>query len=625
MHILSLPHKVMLAAGFVVLTIITLVAVFLVDKPVKFSYAGETCVQQLTLFPGQTRPTGDFGFEVTPRHIFRIGHIQVASLETCFTATKAPTPGVTKVSVGLFGGWLGKKTYAVDVPSPAIADTQVLSQPVPTAKPLAITLNTTDVIFEYGLVIDNASAACPIKESVVYCEIADLNLLQGKAYTMRLDRLFGGKKVSTVVEKDIQTLIATSVTGASIQNGQVIYDKPKSFTVTFDKDIINADITVKDNNDVAAIAASQISGKQATITVGEDLKRNTTYHLGVDGLEAADGSTLTDPYSIDFFISDGPKVTNVSVGTTGAPLTQTVTISFDQPLLADQDITKLVAIKGINATITKKNNQIQVSYSNAPVCTDFTMSIAAGLLSNYSVVQNNSWSFSTRTVCHITTTIGYSKDGRAIVAYIFGTGSKTILYTGAIHGNELSSKYLMDAWINELEVNARTIPTDKKIIVVPVINPDGVAANRRNNSNNIDLNRNFDTSDWQTDIVSPSNQPIAGGGGASSMSEPETKAIAAYTALLRPRLTMSFHGSAAYAIGNQAGDSASLAATYASMTGYTNQTGNSSNAFGYVITGTYDDWIAERLGLPSVLIELASSTNAEFSRNKAALWAMVKA
>lgn len=615
----------MLAAGFVLLVIVTLVAAFLVDKPVKFSYAGETCVQQLTLFPGQTRPTGDVGFETTPRHVFRIGHIQIASFETCFTATKAPRTGVTKVSVGLFGGWLGKKTYAVDVPTPVVADTQVLSQPIPTAKPLAITLSSTDTIFDYGLVIDDVTAACPIKDSALYCNVSELNLVQGKAYTMQLARLFDGKRVSTVIEKEIQTLVATSVTGASVQKGQVVYDKPRSFSVMFDKDITSVGITMRDKDGLAMPSTSQISGKQAIITVGEDLKRSTTYQLGVDKLEAVDGSTLTDPYSVEFFMSDGPRVTNVSIGATGVALTQTVTVTFDQTLLADQDITKFVTVKGLSATVVRKNNQIQVSYVSAPICTDFSINVAAGLSSNYGVVQNTAWSFSARTICHTVTTIGYSQGGRAILAYVFGTGSRTVLYTGAIHGNELSSKYLMDAWINELEVNARTIPSDKKIVVVPMINPDGVALNRRNNSNNIDLNRNFDTSDWQTDIVSPSNQPIPGGGGITSMSEPETKAIAAYTALLRPRLTMSFHSSAAYAIGNQAGDSASLAATYASMTGYTNQTGNSSNAFGYVITGTYDDWIAERLGLPSVLIELASSTNAEFSRNKSALWAMARA
>ncbi len=70
-------------------------------------------------------------------------------------------------------------------------------------------------------------------------------------------------------------------------------------------------------------------------------------------------------------------------------------------------------------------------------------------------------------------------------------------------------------------------------------------------------------------------------------------------------------------------DSASLAATYSSLSGYRNMTGV-EGAFSYPITGTYDDWIREELGLPSVLIELSSVSDSQFSRNKTALWAMVK-
>ena len=86
---------------------------------------------------------------------------------------------------------------------------------------------------------------------------------------------------------------------------------------------------------------------------------------------------------------------------------------------------------------------------------------------------------------------------------------------------------------------------------------------------------------------------------------------------------MSFHGSAGYAIANQAGDSAALASIYSQLSGYSNMTGNSS-AFSYSITGTYDDWMRENYGFTSVLIELSSNSSSEFSRNKTALWAMAR-
>jgi len=86
---------------------------------------------------------------------------------------------------------------------------------------------------------------------------------------------------------------------------------------------------------------------------------------------------------------------------------------------------------------------------------------------------------------------------------------------------------------------------------------------------------------------------------------------------------MSFHSSASYVIANDAGDSATLAAAYSQLTGYRNMTGV-GGAFSYPITGTYDTWLYEKYGLTSLIIELSSSTNAEFSRNKAALWAMAR-
>jgi predicted deacylase len=198
-----------------------------------------------------------------------------------------------------------------------------------------------------------------------------------------------------------------------------------------------------------------------------------------------------------------------------------------------------------------------------------------------------------------------------------------VLYVGSIHGNEYSTKYLLDEWIDELETNANNIPDNRKLVVVPLLNPDGLARSSRYNAGGIDLNRNFPTEDWQKNVYSPSNQLITGGGGSTSLSEPESKAIANLSTQLRPILTMSFHGSAGYAIANQAAGSAALAAKYAQMTGYNNMTGV-SGAFSYPITGTYDDWLREKYGLKSILIELSSNTYSEFSRNKAALWEMVK-
>ncbi len=619
-----LPLKLTIPTG--VLLVIIFTVAFFVDQPIQFSYASTTCARQVTLLPSLSRPSGESDFSAKTTETFKLGSVELISLKTCFIAKTAPQASVAKVSVAPFGGWFGKTTFVLNVPKPPIAYIDTLLKPIPTTKPLAIDLSSADRIFGYQLEIADKIALCPLNHSTVNCDIAPLGLTQGASYVARLVRVFDDKKVDLVAKKSLTMLTATSVLTSSVSQGQTVYEKPKSFTVGFDKDVLKAEIAlykVEADKRTEVTSSSVFTDKHATLSFTDELARGAAYELSIDKLEAKDGSTLAGLYKTNFKVSGGPKVTAVNIGKTGAALTQTVVLTFDQPLSDTQDISQFISLKGVASTISKKDNQVFVSYVNAPKCTDFTIGIVGGLQSKYDVTQNLPWSFGSRTICHSVSTIGYSKDGRPITAYLFGSGGRIVLYTGSIHGNELSAKRLMLAWIDELELNARIIPADKQIIVIPALNPDGVVAVRRNNSNNVDLNRNFDTADWQKDITSPTNQPIENGGGTAPMSETETQAIAAFTARLQPRLTMSFHSVAGYAIANQGGDSLSLAATYAQMTGYQNMTG-SVGAFDYSISGTYDDWIREKLGLPSVLVELASSTSAEFSRNKAALWTMAR-
>lgn len=602
-------------------------AVIYSDKSVQFSYAGVTCVRQITVLPDLTRQSDESGFAVQPAKVVKVGDLAVMSLQTCFSAQTAPKPGQSKVSVTLFGGWFGKTTFVIGVPPPPVANMSVFSKPAPSTKPLAIELSGADTIFDYQLEVDDKTTTCPLREATIHCDIVPMELVQGEQYLAQLVRVFDDKKVGTIAKENITMLAATAAVKSSVAEGQTIYEKPKSFIVEFDKEVVRADVSllkVEEGDKRTKVPSTTVlEGKRITLNISEDLARDSSFEFVIEKLEAKDASTLGVPYKTTFRVSGGPKLTAVSSAKTGAPLSQTVVLTFDQPLSDTQDITKFISAKGVVATISKKDNQAFVRYVNASKCTDFTISVTAGIQSKYEVGQNTPWSFGGRTICHSLSTIGYSKNGHPITAYIFGSGSQTILYTGAIHGSEISTQRLMYAWVDELEANARNIPANKTLVVVATINPDGVAAGTRNNANNVDLNRNFATSDWQKDITSPSNQPIENGGGTVPMSEPETQAIAAFTSQLRPRLTMSFHSIAGYAIANQAGDSNTLATLYAQMTGYQNMTG-SSGAFDYSISGTYDDWIREKLGLPSVLVELASGTYSEFSRNRAALWAMAR-
>ena len=71
-------------------------------------------------------------------------------------------------------------------------------------------------------------------------------------------------------------------------------------------------------------------------------------------------------------------------------------------------------------------------------------------------------------------------------------------------------------------------------------------------------------------------------------------------------------------------DSTKFANTYTRLSGYRNTTGQTGATFEYSISGTWDDYLAQKLGLASILIELGSHSYHQFERNQQAMWAMVR-
>ncbi len=618
---LSLTKRVVLLVSFLVLAGYGLI--FGLSKPVDFAYSGRDCVRQLTLFPSVMKQVNESGFATVFSDTVTVGGYPVASLRTCFVPTQAPEPGKTIVSVSPFGSWFMAKQFAVNVSeAPAVKISDFVDKTLPVTRPVEIGLDGPDEVFEYKFTVGDKSVDCEHKDSTLHCDIEALGLAQGETYQASLARYFNGEKMNEIGKGDIITLKALTPVGASVSSGQTIYDKPASFVFEYDKklDVVEATLTTKEGQPVEI--TTSIDDKKAVVTPKAELTRNAEFTLTLKKVEAVDGSALAEPAVVPFIMSGGPKVTGISIGSTGVALGGTITITFDQDVANFSAVSSIVSIAGIQAQLSGNGKRLIISYS-ANICADFSIVVKKGLKSPVDVVQEDEWKFNGRTICYSVQTIGYSVQGRAINAFVFGSGSKTILYTGAIHGNEQSSRLLMNAWISELDANARSIPAGTQIVVIPSVNPDGVAANTRANANNVDLNRNYDTSDWQTDVQTVNGDPYPGGGGSAPGSEPETQALMAYTTALAPALTMSYHSSASYAIANQCGNSASLAQTYANLTGYSNMTGV-SGAFSYQITGTYDDWICERLGRASILIELSTSYSAEFARNKAALWAMAR-
>lgn len=599
--------------------------IFGLEKPVSFSYGGSSCARQFTLFPGIHKVSGN-EFEVNYGNPITIGSLTIASRTACFTPLVTPSVGEVKVSTSPFGWALMRKTFTIAVGAPPVANTQVLNEPIATTRLLQIPLSEDDRVFSYSVDINENTASCMPGQKAVECDIPALKLSQNKKYDAKFIRHFRGVNEETLAERSVRTLPAVRVIKSTIKPSSTIYSKPKTITLSLDKEIVTANVSlayVKGKERLPLTVKSSVQAKSLKIELPE-LPRSTTFELLVGSVEAVDGSGFESPYKLGFKTSGGPKVTTVSVGSFGVAAGTTAAITFDQALLPEQDTKKLITATGGASIVRKSGNQIFVSLANVPRCGNFSIVVAKGVKSKYGVVSNSSWRHNGRMVCHTVTTIGYSSEGRPIPAYHFGTGSRTVVYTGAIHGNEYSTKLLMERWINELEANVKSIPSNKSVVIIPQINPDGVNSGSRVNARNVDLNRNFATNDWKKDITTVNNTLFPGGGGKTAMSEPETKALAAYIQRIRPVLILSYHSVGSLVAANQAGSSGSLASQYARLSGYRNATGQSDDAFEYSISGTADDWYAQKLGTASILIELGSHSYDQFYTNQQAMWAMLK-
>lgn len=127
------------------------------------------------------------------------------------------------------------------------------------------------------------------------------------------------------------------------------------------------------------------------------------------------------------------------------------------------------------------------------------------------------------------TEVGRSVQNRPIVAFASGPSDAAlrVLVVGAIHGDETAGMRIARRLI-------RAAPIRRvHLVVVPTINPDGVAANTRGNARGVDLNRNFPF-DWR---------PLTGGeySGRGPLSEPESRAAHQLILEAKPDITIWFH------------------------------------------------------------------------------------
>ncbi|PRX55074.1 M14 family metallopeptidase [Flagellimonas meridianipacifica] len=89
-------------------------------------------------------------------------------------------------------------------------------------------------------------------------------------------------------------------------------------------------------------------------------------------------------------------------------------------------------------------------------------------------------------------TIGKSENGQLIYSITLGTGEKKVLMWSQMHGNESTTTKAVLDLVNFLSSNSdisNEILKNCKLVILPMLNPDGAKAYTRVNANEVDLNR----------------------------------------------------------------------------------------------------------------------------------------
>lgn len=221
--------------------------------------------------------------------------------------------------------------------------------------------------------------------------------------------------------------------------------------------------------------------------------------------------------------------------------------------------------------------------------------------------------------------LGASVEGRPLEALTVGRG-RPVLLTSLIHGDELIGGLALLETMRTVARSYRSILDRLRLVVMPVVNPDGVAltfhrlrggcrVGQRRNARGVDLNRNFRVVADRRFV-----HPMAGSRvcklphymGPRAFSEPETRAVRRLVRRYRPILSVGFHS-----FGNlvlypwaftrlpiaHAHEYRRLGAAFAGAQERPYRVSQSCSL--YPTLGDLDDWLEADMGIRSVTIEVS--------------------
>jgi murein peptide amidase A len=206
---------------------------------------------------------------------------------------------------------------------------------------------------------------------------------------------------------------------------------------------------------------------------------------------------------------------------------------------------------------------------------------------------------------------GYSVEHRPLTAYIFGDGPDVTMIFGAFHDNEPASPAVVESLRRYLTIHPEEW-IGRKIILVPVTNPDGQRLGSRTNARGVDLNRNFPGT-WRMTTTAVRYNP-----GPAPASEPETQAVMRLVEKYSPDKIVSIHQP--FHCLNWNGERGRILAEQMSLyNGYP-----TTSDIGYPTPGSFGTYI-EKKGIGMVTLEMPNS-NAEicWQQNRHALLAAIR-
>lgn len=144
---------------------------------------------------------------------------------------------------------------------------------------------------------------------------------------------------------------------------------------------------------------------------------------------------------------------------------------------------------------------------------------------------------------------GRSVENRPIHCEIYGDGPDVLMIIATIHGNESAGTPLVAKFAEWLLAHPDEL-AGHTVVIIPVANPDGYAANKRFNTNEVDLNRNYPADNWgvaqeKGGVTSEGGETYARRGtlqpGHTPLSEPESRVLMQLLCRYFPHRVVSIH------------------------------------------------------------------------------------